>query len=138
MVSLNLVKSENTALVQKQPLVAVFIGGTSGVGRNTIISLTTTHGSNGKGLRAYIIGRNAKSAEEIITQCQTLCPSGQFIFIQASNLALLAEVDVVCAELLKREEKEASVSGGTARIDILVMTQAIFKPWDARNGKFLL
>ncbi len=135
MVKLSLVQSSNAALVTSQPLVAVFVGGTSGIGAHTIRSLAATHGEGGKGLRAYIIGRNAKAAEEIMAECQKTCPKGQFRFIRAADLALMKDVDLVCAELIKTEEKEASTTGGTPRIDILVMTQAIFKPWDPRKGR---
>ncbi|TVY82494.1 Short-chain dehydrogenase/reductase SAT2 [Lachnellula suecica] len=138
MVKLNLIKSANSTLVQSKPLVAVFVGGTSGVGRNTIISLAANHGKSGQGLRVYLIGRNSKAAEAIISECKSLCPSGQFLFIRAINLALLKEVDHVCEELVRMEEKEAGSKSGGARMDILVMTQAIFKPWDPRNGSFSL
>jgi len=138
MVNLDIVRSTNTTLVTSQPLVAVFVGGTAGIGEFSIRSLASTHGSNGKGLRAYIVGRNAKKAETIISDCQKACPNGKFIFLRADDLALLKDVDRVCAELIKFEEKEAAALGQKPKIDILVMSQAIFRPWDPRKGKFLL
>jgi len=133
-INLDLVKSSNASLVASQPLVAVFVGGTSNIGMHAVKSLAATDGTSGKGLRAYIIGRNAKAAKEIISECQQLCPTGQFRFIQANDLALIKDVDHVSAELIKAEEKEAKAAGETPRIDILVMTQAIFNPWEPRNG----
>lgn len=138
MVDLKLVESSNNTLATSQPLVAVIVGGTSNIGAHTIRSLAATHGTGGKGLRAYIIGRNAKAAEEVISDCQKLCPTGQFRFIRANDLALIKDVDLTCAELIETEEKEAKTIGVTPRIDILVMTQAIFKPWDPRKGNFKL
>lgn len=135
MVQLDLVQSSNASLVS-QPLVAVFIGGTSGIGAHTIRSLASTHGKVGKGLRAYIIGRNAEAAGGIIIECQKSCPTGQFRFIRANDLALMKDVDLVCAELSEIEKREAAATGDTPRIDILVQTQANFKPFDPRNGKF--
>lgn len=135
MVKLELVKSSNAALVASHPLVAVFVGGTSGIGAHSIRSLAETHGDRGKGLRAYIVGRNSKAADKIMSECQKLCPAGQFRFIQANNLALIKDVDLVCTELTKNEEKEATATGVIPKIDILVMTQANFKPWDPRNGR---
>jgi len=132
MVKLDLVKANNIELVS-QPLVAVFVGGTSGIGSNTIKTLAKTHGTTGKGLRAYIVGRNAKSAEAIIAECKTSCPAGQFLFQQVNDLALMKDVDKACAELIKTEEKEAAAKGETAKIDILVMSSANFRPFDARN-----
>lgn len=134
MVKLDLVQSSNAALVSSQPLVAVFVGGTSGIGSHTIRSLAVTHGKDGKGLRAYIIGRNAKAAENIISECQKSCPAGQFHFLQAKDLALIKDVDLICEELIEKEKKEAAARGEIPRIDLLVQTQAIFKPWDPRNG----
>lgn len=114
---------------------AVFVGATSGIGRNTFRALATTHGEEGKGLRAYIIGRNAKAAEELISECQKICPTGEFRFLRANDLALIKDVDTVCAEIIKLEEKDAKSTGETPRIDILVQSQANFKPFDPRNGK---
>jgi hypothetical protein len=132
MVALSIVQSSNASLVATQPLVGVFVGGTSGIGMHTIRALAATCGKEGKlPLRAYIIGRNAKAAEEIISYCQT----GQFHFIRPNDLALMKEIDLVCADLILNEEKEAKAAGGTPRIDMLVLTQAIFKPWDPRNGR---
>ena len=136
MVALSIVQSSNASLVATQPLVAVFVGGTSGIGSHTIRALAATcSNERNPALRVYIIGRNAKAAEEIISDCQKICPSGQFHFIRANDLALMKDVDLVCADLILNEEKEAKVTGGTPRIDILVMSQAIFKPWDPRNGR---
>ncbi|KUJ23876.1 uncharacterized protein LY89DRAFT_633581 [Mollisia scopiformis] len=132
MVKLNLVKSSNDELVSK-PLVAVFVGATSGIGAYTVRCLAKTHGKTGKGLRVYIVGRNAKAAESIIAECQKSCPAGQFLFQSANDLALMKEVDITCKQLIKTEEKEASAKGETPRIDILVMSHANFKPWDPRN-----
>ncbi|KAF4624345.1 hypothetical protein G7Y89_g13828 [Cudoniella acicularis] len=135
MVKLPLVQSANAAFVaSQQPLVAVVVGGTFNIGAHTVKCLAATHGKTGNGLRLYILGRKAKAAEEIIAECQKLCPSGQFIFIQVTDLALLKNVDLVCTELVQREEKEAKAKGGIPKIDILLMTQGIARPWDPRNG----
>jgi NAD(P)-dependent dehydrogenase (short-subunit alcohol dehydrogenase family) len=136
MVQLKLVTSSNASLVANQPLVAVFVGATSNIGAHTIKTLAATHGKTGKGLRAYIIGRNAKAAEEIISECQKSCPTGQFRFVRSNDLALMKGVDAACAELIQTEAKEAAARGENPRIDILVQSQANFKPWDPRLGEF--
>lgn len=135
MVAFSLVKSSNAALVASQPLVAVFFGGTAGIGSHTFRSLVGIHGKEGRGLRAYVVGRNTKAAEEIFEECREVCPSGEFRFIRAPDLALMKDVDIVCAEIRKIEEEEAKKTGDTPRIDILIMTQANFKPWDPRDGR---
>jgi NAD(P)-dependent dehydrogenase (short-subunit alcohol dehydrogenase family) len=130
-IPLDVVRASNAELVQRQPLVAVFVGGTSGIGEYSVLALARTHGTSGKGLRLYIVGRNEKAAERTIAECRQICPAGHFEFVKANDLALLKDVDDVCARLIKIEEE---VSGGTAKIDILVMTQA-YLSLEPRNGK---
>jgi hypothetical protein len=132
MVKLDVVRSANTALVQSQPLVAVFFGGTGGIGSYTLRALATAEAQNGgKGVRAYVVGRKAESAERILSECRDICPQGQFKFVQAGDLSLIQGVDQVCAEILELEEKE----GQDARIDYLMLSQggSIFLP---RKGIF--
>ena len=63
MVSFTHVLTTNAQLYQSQPLVAVFVGATSGIGQYSLKALARSHASSGKGLRAYIVGRNAAAAE---------------------------------------------------------------------------
>ena len=134
MVRIDLTRSCNSTLTKTHPLVAVFVGGTSGIGEYTIRALATTHSNQGKGLRLYIVGRNTDAAKRIISDCVDICPAGQFRFVQAKDLALLADVGRVCAEIIQIEEDE-NANGGTAKVDLLVMSQAgfplLFQP---RNG----
>ena len=138
MVRLDIVRKSNAGLIESHPLVAVFVGGTSGIGEFTLRALAKTHGRQGKGLRAYIVGRNAAAAEEIIANCTGLCPSGQFRFVKAGDLSLLKDVDRVCAEVTELEEKESAASSKKARIDILVMSQHYFPLlFQSRKGRSL-
>ena len=123
MVHLDIVRSSNAKLVQKQPLVAVFVGGTSGIGEYSLRALASTVAkSHGKGLRAYIVGRNKTAAETIISDCMNVYPDGQFRFIAAADLSLLKDVDRVCTEILEAEEKAGTLAD-QARIDFLVLSQ---------------
>ena len=126
MVKLDDIHALDKTLVQGQPLVAVFFGGTSGIGSYTIRSLATACADGGKGLRAYIVGRKVKAAEEIISECRGIYPDGQFKFVKAEDLSLIQEVDRVCAELIQLEEKEAQ----DPRIDYLMLSTggSIFLP----------
>lgn len=125
MVTLDIVRAANARLVQSHPLVAVIVGGTSGIGEYTARQLASTVGKqSGKGLRLYIVGRNKAAADKIISDCANDCPQGAFRFIQATDLSLLKDVDRVCKELTKAEEEGAQKpNSGPARIDFLVMTQ---------------
>src|ERR1700761_2711202 len=100
MVKLDDVQTYNAALVQSQPLVAVFFGGTSGIGHYTLRQLATAESKGGKGLRAYIVGRNEKTAETIISECSVIYPEGHFIFVKADDISLIKDVDRVCAEII--------------------------------------
>lgn len=133
MVELNVVRTSNTAIAQSQPLVAVFFGGTSGIGHYSLRALATAvaAANGGKGLRAYIVGRKATAAEDIISECLSICSQGQFKFVKVDDLSLIQDVDRVCAEVIQLEEKE----GQDPRIDYLMMSQggSIFLP---RKGMF--
>ena len=121
MVQLKEIKAANVAFVKSQPLVAVFVGGTSGISNYTVKTLAATHGDSGKGLRLYIVGRNKESADKTIAECQRVCPHGQFYFVQV-DATLLRNVDRACAEFVKLEE--AASNGEPAHIDILMMSIA--------------
>lgn len=64
-VQIDALRSCNSTLTKTQPLVAVFVGGTSGIGEYTIRALVATHSDQGKGLRLCIAGRNTEAAEKL-------------------------------------------------------------------------
>jgi len=130
-ISLNDVRTLNSALVRDRPLVAVFFGGTGGISRATLRELAKAEAKTGRSLRAYIIARNVKAGDDLLQECREIHPDGQFRFIKAENLSLLQDIDRICAVLTQMEEK----AGGTdARIDYLMMSQggSFFNP---RIGK---
>ena len=131
MVKLDVVRASIPAVVQSQPLVAVFFGGTGGIGHNTLRALATAERNGGKGFRVYVVGRNAKAAEEFIAEERRIYPQGQYRFVKADDLSLIHDVDRICAEIIQLEEKE----GQDARIDYLMLSQggSIFLP---RKGMF--
>jgi NAD(P)-dependent dehydrogenase (short-subunit alcohol dehydrogenase family) len=125
MVQLDVIRACGNALVKKQPVTAVFVGGTSGIGEYALRALASTHGSSGQGLRVYLVGRNETAAKTIMADCRKECPAGEFHFVRASDLASLREVDRVCKEILSTEE--ASAAGRKpACVDLLVLSQAYF------------
>jgi NAD(P)-dependent dehydrogenase (short-subunit alcohol dehydrogenase family) len=134
MVSLSQVHSANAALVRSQPLVAVFTAGASGIGSYTAEALAAAHSSNGKGLRAYIVGRKAAAAENVIAECTRVCPSGKFTFVPVKDIALLRDVKVTCNEIVRLETEASAEAGEKPRIDILCMTQGKILLGD-RRGK---
>ena len=139
MVRIDVARKANAALVSKHPLVAVFVGATSGIGEYTLRALATNASTNdgGKGLRVYLAGRNSAAAYTILADCRKLCPQADFHFIKADDLSLLQDVDK-CCEQIKKDEKTAAAaaSSGPARIDLLVQSQGMLN-FGARQGKAL-
>ncbi|PVH76644.1 hypothetical protein DL98DRAFT_657332 [Cadophora sp. DSE1049] len=110
------------------PLVAVIVGGTSGISEYAIRSLIQTHSSlpSAPSLRIYIIGRNTISAQKTNSECKTICPGPEIelIFVKAEDLSLLKDVDRVCEEVVRLEREKEQNGGGKARVDWLVMSQS--------------
>lgn len=134
MVQLDKVRSAVSALAKTKPLVAVFVGGTSGIGEYTIRVLAAVCANGGRA-RVYIVGRNAKTADVIISDCARISPHGRFVFVQARDLSLLKDVDRVCAEIVGLESREVE-DGGRPKIDLLVMSQAC-SVFQKRKGKYV-
>ncbi|KAF3905742.1 hypothetical protein AA313_de0202400 [Arthrobotrys entomopaga] len=101
------------------PRVAVFVGGTSGVGKLTIRALIAT----GASMRIYIVGR--KSAKEItlafIEEQRTINAKAELIWIEG-EVSLLAESQRICLEIKSKEP----------RIDLLFMSTG-YTPFGPRN-----
>ncbi|KAI0145166.1 putative short-chain dehydrogenases/reductase [Xylariaceae sp. FL1272] len=104
MVSLADVIASNQRIASTLPkgLVAVFVGGTSGVGEYTLKAFIRYADQP----RVYIVGRSQESADRIINECRTLSPKGQFEFIKA-DVSALKNVDEVCREI---KTKESSIN----------------------------
>ncbi|KAF2793239.1 putative short-chain dehydrogenases/reductase [Melanomma pulvis-pyrius CBS 109.77] len=79
-------------------LVAVFVGGTSGVGEYTVKAFA----KYAPNPRVYIVGRSQEAADRIIKECQQLDGGGKFEFIMA-DVSLLKSVDQVCSHIKIKE-----------------------------------
>lgn len=84
------------------PRVAVFVGGTSGIGKFTLRALVAT----GASLRIYLIGR--KSSEEpmrtFIQELDAINPKAEVIWTEG-EIALLAETKRVCEGIKTKESR---------------------------------
>jgi NAD(P)-dependent dehydrogenase (short-subunit alcohol dehydrogenase family) len=121
MPSLSVIQSAIAKLPNGSPLVVVLTGGTTGIGSYVAKALATTFAKNGSKLRVYIVGRNATRAESVIAESQQLSPGSEWRFVQATDLALISEVDRSSKEIM-RLESEASFHGGPPRVDLLYMS----------------
>ncbi|CZR66714.1 uncharacterized protein PAC_16615 [Phialocephala subalpina] len=109
MVALDVVHASNARLRELGPgLVALFVGGTSGIGEFTLKAFV----KNTISPRVYLVGRNASAADRIIEECHGLNKDGKVEFIKA-DVSELAEVDRVCKEIQKKEKA----------VNLLVQTQ---------------
>ncbi|CAO2657280.1 Nn.00g034060.m01.CDS01 [Neocucurbitaria sp. VM-36] len=101
MVSLPDVRAHNATLKSLPAgLVAVFVGGTSGIGfftaRELVRNTTSPH--------VYLVGRNATEASKITEELRSINTSSQISFIQ-KDVSLLKNVDEACKEIKAREKQ---------------------------------
>ncbi|EAQ88527.1 hypothetical protein CHGG_05146 [Chaetomium globosum CBS 148.51] len=101
MVTLEQMRSSNARIAESLPagMVAVFVGGTSGIGEATM-KLFAKHAVEP---RIYFVGRSDRDAGRIIKELTAINPEGQYHFIQA-DLSLLQNVDAVCHDIKSHEE----------------------------------
>ncbi|KAL8393666.1 hypothetical protein RB595_003414 [Gaeumannomyces hyphopodioides] len=101
MVKLADVKASNARIATELPpgLVAVFVGGTSGLGEYSVLAFAK-HALRPK---IYIIGRSQTAADRIIAECEKLNPEGQYAFMQ-TDASLLKNVDDACRQLREKEK----------------------------------
>ncbi|GLB02736.1 hypothetical protein AtubIFM57258_006200 [Aspergillus tubingensis] len=81
-------------------LVAVFVGGTSGIGLSTAREFTRYATAP----HIYLIGRNEAQASEIISELRAVNQSATVDFIK-SDISLLKNVDTTCREIAQKESK---------------------------------
>ncbi|KAL4898156.1 hypothetical protein BDV59DRAFT_190064 [Aspergillus ambiguus] len=101
MVNLQAIHTHNATLKSlTSGLVAVFVGGTSGIALSTALALTRHTPSP----TIYLIGHSQTAADAAIASMKAINSSAQPIFLQ-SDISLLKNVDSVCAEITARENK---------------------------------
>lgn len=100
------------------PCVAVFVGGTSGIGKFTVQALVNT----GASVRIYLVGRrsSAKRTHSFILELKSINPNAEVIWTEG-EVSLLSETKKVC-EVIKSKE---------SHIDLLFLTPG-YAPFGAR------
>ncbi|KAI3394129.1 hypothetical protein diail_3182 [Diaporthe ilicicola] len=100
MVGLESVRKANASLGSALPrLVALFVGGSSGIGRSTLRQLALTHHAP----TAYIVGRSENKAKPLLSELGQINPRGSFNFIEA-DVSLMSNVDKACGSIKAREK----------------------------------
>ncbi|KAI1153772.1 putative short-chain dehydrogenases/reductase [Nemania diffusa] len=99
MVNLSDITASNERIPSALPsgLVAVFVGGTSGVGEHTLKAFA----KHARGPKVIIVGRSQEAANRIMNECRQLSPDGHFEFIGA-DVSLLKNVDDVCRQIQQK------------------------------------
>ncbi|CAG8242600.1 unnamed protein product [Penicillium salamii] len=102
MVAISTVRGHNSSITRLYgpSLVAVFVGGTSGIGETTARAFV----QNTQSPRVYLIGRDQKRASEIIEDLRRVNPQGRVHFIK-TDVSLLGEVDDTCRIIQQKESK---------------------------------
>lgn len=100
MVSLEQMRLSNARIPACLPpgLVAVFVGGTSGIGESTMKQFAKHTDQP----RIYFVGRSERAAARILAELVALNPTGEYHFIRG-DLSLLQNVDDICREIKSRE-----------------------------------
>ncbi|KAK9494976.1 hypothetical protein V1508DRAFT_349696 [Lipomyces doorenjongii] len=120
MVSYKEIKSSNALLNDATtPRVAVFVGGTSGIGKFTIKALVST----GASVRIYLVGRKSSEggARAFIQELHAINPKAEVVWTEG-EVSLLAETKRLC-EVIKSKE---------SRVDLLFLT-AGYAPFGTRK-----
>ena len=104
MVNLASVRVSNAHIKLTAPLVAVLVGGTSGIGRATLLELATI-ASRGKGLKVYIVTRHASSQHDLIDALRIASGDRSTTFnLLEGQASLLGDVHRLCDEIAQYEE----------------------------------
>ena len=119
MVTLASIRLSNATFnASHKSLTALFVGGTSGIGKGTLIQLV----KHSPAPTIYIVGRSEKSATPLLEELKQLNADGKYIFIE-TECSLIRNVDEVC-ERIKETEKG---------LDLLFMSTG-YLSLDGRNG----
>lgn len=101
MVFPDLIRTSNESIKSALPpgLVAVFAGGTNGVGETTLKQFA----KHAFQPTAYILGRSPEAGDRLTAECKAINPEGTFIFVQ-SDMSLMRNVDTICEDIASKEK----------------------------------
>lgn len=101
MVTYSAVQTSNARIASCLPesVVAVFVGGTSGIGEYTLKELARA----ARKPRIYITGRSRTLFDRIAAECEAINRDGQYIFVQG-DVSLLGYVDDLCQKVQDQEK----------------------------------
>lgn len=121
MVNISLIRQSNNQIDESSvPRVAVFVGGTSGIGKITLADIAGL----GIGFKAYVIGRkeSEQSFKPFLEELHQAKPNANVIWVEG-QVSLLSEVKRVCDHIKTLESK----------VDLLFMTTG-YAPFGGRKS----
>ncbi len=129
MVSLSQVRASNSGISTALPagLVAVFVGGTSGIGEISVKTLARY----ARKPRVYIVGRSRSAADRILAECKAINPDGEFLFLKA-DVSLIHVVDDLCIEI-KAKEKSLNLLFLSAGVSAMVRAGTKIRPRNIKS-----
>jgi NADP-dependent 3-hydroxy acid dehydrogenase YdfG len=98
--------------------VALFVGGTSGIGKGTLIQFV----KHANTPTVYVVGRSKSAFSPLLDELQNLNPQSTIIFIE-SEISLIRNVDKVCEQIKAKEKK----------LDLIFLSPG-FLSFEARQG----
>jgi NAD(P)-dependent dehydrogenase (short-subunit alcohol dehydrogenase family) len=102
-------------------LVAVFVGGTSGLGETAARQFAASADRP----KIYLLGRNETAAERTIGELSQINPGGTCNFLKV-DASLLGNIDAVCEQIGQKEH----------HINLLVLSQGYLSLDWKRQGKY--
>lgn len=122
MVSIRQVRTSNAALTEDTaPRTAVFVGGTSGIGKATLAALVNLK----LPVKVYVVGRKSIKAAmgPFLDELREINPKADLIWVEG-EVSLLSEVKRICDDIKSREEA----------IDLLFLSTG-YVQFSGRNSK---
>ena len=117
----SIIRSNGRLSEHKDPLVALFVGATSGIGLETMKEFT----KNATTPRIYFVARSASAAAPIVEELRVLNNDAQIEVIER-NVSLIKEAEAV-AEYVKSKESV---------LDLLSLSVGFFS-LDGRQGNYI-
>jgi short-subunit dehydrogenase len=114
MVSIKDIQASNSQIKKTFPsgLVAVFVGGTAGIGSYALKEFAHRTSSP----RIYFVGRSEESADRLLSELKSLNPGGKYVFLKCDT-SVMRNVDDLCREIKSKE----------SAINVLFMSQGTLK-----------
>lgn len=101
------------------PKIAVFVGGTDGIGKATLRNLVARRFP----IKVYIVGRNEAGHKTLLAELKSLNPEADLIYVQG-QISLVADSHRIVKQISAQEE----------RIDLLFLS-AGYLPFTGRQGQ---